>query len=324
MPTLLDIIGLDAPTTINGVEQSPIEGTSFKASLTDADAPEHHVTQYYEMLGSRAIYHDGWKAVVFHPPAPMAYDGSDARRPFDDDVWELYHVAEDFSECHDVAAEHPDKLAHLQALWWAEAERNQVLPLNNQPGRFGDHRFRRERHVYHPGISSIPEALAPNLRNRAFQIAATLTIPAEGPCDGVIVGHGGHAGGYALYLLARRLHYVNNFLGAELTTVSASVELPPGAIVVRATFTPTGRFQGDLELFYGDVPVGRGHIARTTPLTYGVDPFAVGYQRMTPIAPGLEGEAALPAAVLDHVVIEAVGEPFRDPPAEARAALAMQ
>ena len=90
------------------------------------------------MLGSRALYHDGWKAVVFHPPAMMAYDGTDAgRRSFDDDIWELYHVAEDFSECHDVAAEHPEKLAELQELWWAEAERHQVLPLNNQPGRFG-------------------------------------------------------------------------------------------------------------------------------------------------------------------------------------------
>src|SRR6185503_8566623 len=138
----------------------------------------------------------------------------------------------------------------------------------------------------------------------------TLSLPADGPCDGVLVGHGGHSGGYALYLQGRRLHYVNNFLGAELTTISASVELPAGDVVVRATFTPTGRFQGDVELFYGAVPVGRGHLERTTPLTYGVDPFAVGYQRMTPIAPCLTGDAALPTGILDHVVIDTVGEPF--------------
>src|SRR5207302_2950384 len=139
--------------------------------LTDTTAPSLRRMQYYEMLGSRALYHDGWKAVVFQPPARMAYDGSDAgRRPFEDDIWELYHVAEDFSECHDVSADHPGKLKQLQELWWEEAQRFQVLPLNNQPGRFGDRRFRRARYVYRPGMGSIPESMAPNLRNRAFAI----------------------------------------------------------------------------------------------------------------------------------------------------------
>ena len=146
---------------------------------------------------------------MFHPPARIAYDGSDARRRFDDDVWELYHVAEDFSECHDLADAAPRASSpSCQALWWPEAERNQVLPLNNQPGRFGDRRFRRERYEYHAGISSLPETVAPNLRNRRFEILATLDVPADGPCDGVIVGHGGHSGGYALYVARPRLHYV--------------------------------------------------------------------------------------------------------------------
>jgi arylsulfatase len=108
MPTLLDLIGIEPPTEIDGVAQAPFDGASFAAALTDGDAPPPRTTQYYEMLGSRAIYHDGWKAVVFHPPALMAYDGTDAgRRSFDDDVWELYHVADDFSEVHDLAGEEP-------------------------------------------------------------------------------------------------------------------------------------------------------------------------------------------------------------------------
>jgi len=332
MPTLLDLLGIDPPAAINGVPQTPFDGVSFAPSLNDGDVASAHVTQYYEMLGSRALYHAGWKAVVFHPPAMMAYDGSDATRSFDDDVWELYHVAEDFSECHDVAAANPDKIAELDAFWWSEAERNQVLPLNNQPGRFSDTRFRRERYVYHAGISSIPETLAPNLRNRPFQLLAALHVPAAGDgggaaggeCDGVLIAHGGHSGGYALYLAGRRLHYVNNLLGTQLTTVSASVELPAGDVVARATFTPTGRFQGDIELWYDDVPVGRGHIPMTTPLTYGVDPFSVGYQRMTPISPALHGRAEIPAGVLDHVVIEATGKPYRDPEGESRVAMAVQ
>jgi arylsulfatase A-like enzyme len=323
-PTLLDLIGVTAPDEIAGVAQSPHDGVSFSHLLHDPASPSTHLVQYYEMLGSRAIYHAGWKAVVFHPPALMAYDGSDATRSFDDDVWELYHVAADISECHDLAAERPDKLAELQALWWDEAERNQVLPLNNQPGRHGDTRFRRERYVYHAGISSLPETLAPNLRNRAFQITATLHVPSDGPCDGVLVGHGGHSGGYALYVADRRLHYVNNLLGAEITTVAASVDLPAGDVEARMVFTPTGRQRGDVTLFHGDTPVGEGSVPRTIPLSYGVEPFSVGYQRMTPIAPGLHGQAAVPAGVLDHVVIEVSGRSYRDPAAEARAGLAMQ
>ncbi len=327
-PTLLDLAGIGAPAEINGVPQTPFDGASIAPTLAGDDAPEVRTTQYYEMLGSRAIYHDGWKAVVFHPPAGLVYDGSDAgRRSFDDDVWELYHVAADFSECHDVAAQFPERLAELQALWWAEAERHQVLPLNNQPGRHGDRRFVRNRYVYRPGISSIPEAMAPNLRNRGWTITASLVVPEAGggaPCQGVLVGHGGHSGGYALYLAGRRLHYVNNLLGTVLTTVSAEVELPAGPVEVSARFTPDGPFRGELELWYGDVPVGRGPLAQTTPLTYGVDPFTVGYQRMTPIAPDLEGRAEITPGVLVQVLIEADGEPWRNPAAEDRAAVATQ
>ena len=196
--------------------------------------------------------------------------------------------------------------------------------FRSQPGRFGDRRFRRDRYVYHAGIGSIPEVMAPNLRNRAFRVTATLRVPADGACDGVVVGHGGHSGGYALYLRDRRLHWVNNFLGAQVTTVSAEVDLPVGEVVVRAEFAPTGRFRGDLTLRYGDVPVGTGFIPFTTPVTYGVEPFFVGEQRMTPVSPDLPGPARLPDGVLEVVVIDAFGPPYRDSGAEAEAARASQ
>ena len=123
------------------------------------------------MLGSRALYHDGWKAVVFHTPPFIAYDGSDTTKPFDEDVWELYHVAEDFSEVKDLADAEPDKLAELKDLWWKEAERFQVLPLNNQPGRFGDPRYRRDRYEFlgpgrPTGGSARPEPQEPVVRHR--------------------------------------------------------------------------------------------------------------------------------------------------------------
>ena len=138
LPTLLDADRrVDAPAEIDGVAQSPIEGAQLRRPRsTDGDAPSLHLTQYYEMLGCRALYHDGWKAVVFHPMPLVAYDGGrDPFASFDDDQWELYHVAEDFAETVDLAAEQPEKLAELIERWWAEAERFQVLPLNNQPAR---------------------------------------------------------------------------------------------------------------------------------------------------------------------------------------------
>jgi len=324
MPTLLDLIGIEPPAVLDGVEQAPIEGVSFAAALTDADAPNAHVTQYYEMLGSRALYHDGWKAVTFHPAPMINYDGTDVSKPFDEDVWELYHVAEDFSEVHDLAAARPDKLAEMQALWWDEAARYQVLPLNNAPARYRDRRHRRDRYVLHAGIGSLPETMAPNLRNRSWVIAIQFTVPADGPVEGVVCAHGGHAGGYAIYVAGRRLHYVHNFLGTEFTTVTAEVELPPGPVTARVIHTPTAPFAADLEMYYGDVPVGAGHLPRTTPVTFGMPGFTVGYQPGGPICPALVGRADITPGVLDHIVVEVSGPPYRNPEAEDRARLAMQ
>jgi arylsulfatase len=324
LPTILDLIGVEPPAELAGVRQSPIHGVSFAHTLADAGAKSRHLTQYYEMLGSRAIYHDGWKAVVFHPARFIAYDGTDVSKPFDDDVWELYHVAEDFAEVHDLAATQPEKLAELKALWWKEAERYQALPLNNQPGRFGDERFRRERHVYHAGIGRLPDSVAPNLRNRSFVIEAHLNVPDGSDVSGTLVAHGGNAGGYALYLKGRRLHYVNNFLGVELTTVSASVALPAGRVVARAVFTPSGGNRGDLALFYDGVPVGEGSIPRTMPISYGAGGFAVGYQPGPPVTEACSGRFPVPEGLLGQIVIEAQGAPRRDHAAEARVAMAKQ
>jgi arylsulfatase A-like enzyme len=315
LPTLLEVIGIEAPTSIGGVEQTPIEGSSFAASLTDASAPEHHHTQYYEMLGSRALYHDGWKAVVFHSPPFLCYDGSDGRRSFDEDVWELYHVAEDFSEVHDLAEERPDKRKELEELWWTEAAKYQVLPLNNQPGRYSDPRNRRSRHEFFDGVGPLTEALAPNLKNRSFDMAAVLDVPKEGDLTGALVAHGGHSGGFVLYVKDRRVHYTYNFVGLEVTTVSSQIELPVGPVVVRVVFERTGGpgQGGNLALYFDDIPVGEGTIEHTTPLTYGMHGFAVGFQPGGAITRDLPGSAHVPAGLLKRLVIEAHGrDPIRD------------
>ncbi len=315
LPTLLDVIGVEPPETIAGVAQTPIEGISFAATLTDADAPSAHVTQYYEMLGSRAIYHDGWKAVVFHTPVFINYDPDvDVTKPFDEDVWELYHVAEDFSEVHDLAAQEPEKLAEMQALWWSEAERFGVLPLNNQPGVAGDPRYRRRQYVFHGTAGPIAEAAAPNLKNRpAWVISADLVPDADGGVpDGVVVAHGSHAGGYVAYVRDRRLHFTYNYIATEVTTISAEVPLPDGPVTVHVVFSRTGP-GGEVELRYGDVPVGSGTVPTTTPLTYGTPGFTVGFQPAGPIDERVTGRAELPPSVLRRVVVELTGrDPVRD------------
>jgi arylsulfatase len=324
MPTILEAIGIEAPESIAGVTQTPIEGVSFAASLNDPDVASAHLTQYYEMLGSRAIYHDGWKAVVFHCPPMIAYDGTDTTRPFDDDVWELYRVSSDFSEVEDLAASHPEKLEEMKTLWWEEAEKYQVLPLNNQPGVHGDHRYRRNRHEFAGPVGPIPEAIAPNTKNRSFVIGADLIPERLSSGGGVIAAHGSHAGGYVAFVHGGRLHFTYNFLATQITTVTAEVELPTEPVTVRIVFTRNGA-GGDVDLFYGDVPVGRGHVARTTPVTYGMAGFAIGFQPAGPIHPGLTGRAELPPAGLRRVVFEASGrDPIRDALAGSRADLATQ
>lgn len=308
MPTLLELVGIESPAVINGIDQSPIEGVSFApALLNDDNGPSAHVTQYYEMFGSRALYHDGWKAVVFHPTPFIVYDGTDVNHPFDEDVWELYHVAEDFSEMVDLAEAEPEQLAKMKARWWEEAEKYQVLPLNNDPTSHTDSRFRRLRYEFGPVIGPLSEAMAPNLKRRDFVIAAALAVPAAGPVEGVIAAHGSQAGGYALYLQNRRLHYVYNFLGTTITTVSAEVELPVGVVEVRAVATGGESGRVTIALWYGDIPVGEGLVPRRTPLTYGATTFAVGYQPAGSIGPALVGRADATPGVLQRVVVEVAG-----------------
>ena len=323
LPSVLDLVGIDPPEQIRGLPQRPFEGVSFAHTMADASAASNHLLQYYEMLGSRALYHDGWKAVVFHAMPGVAYDGSDPDKPFDQDDWELYHVAEDFSETEDLAGAQPEKLAQMIELWWSEAEKYNVLPLTNRPGRGLDRRYRRERYEFLPGIGSLPEVVAPNLRNRAWRMLAELDVGAVG-AEGMIASHGSNGGGYAVYVRDGRLAFSYNHLGTTLTHVVAEVPLPPGKVVARVEFHPTGQFQGDVDLYYGDVPVAQGHVPRTTLYTYGMGGFTVGYQRGSGVVPGLDGRCPMPEGSLQRVVVEAEGRPYRNPEAEQRAGMAMQ
>ena len=311
MPTLLDLLQIAPPAEIAGVSQSPIEGVSFAHTLNKPDVATKHLTQYFEMMGSRALYHDGWKAVVFHPMMGFAYDGSDASLPFDRDEWELYNIDNDRAEIHNLAETHPEKLQEMIALWWREAEAHRVLPLNNQPGKFGDRRHRRGRYEYRPGIGSLPRAVAPNLHNRGFRIIAEVNSPGE--VSGAICAHGSASAGYAVYVRDNRLHYVHNFLGLQRFVAAASVPIPRGAHRLVVEFTMTARFKGNVELFYDDLPVGAAEIPMTVPFFYGTAGFTVGYLRGHSVIHEEHVPFAFTDGALHRVIIEPESRTWRDP-----------
>ena len=200
VPTVLDLLGVEMPEMLGGVPQEELHGTSFRATIDDPAAPEVRTSQYYEMYGSRAMYCDGWKAVTFHavPGIPADGDGNPAA-PFREDRWELYHVAEDPSETHDLAAAHPEKLQELIGLWYVAAGRYDVLPLHaaQMKGQRPSPIPERSSYTYWPGTTSIDSEAAVNERMRPFTVVAPVAVPAAG-AEGVLIAQGGQFGGWTL------------------------------------------------------------------------------------------------------------------------------
>ncbi|MGZ4735929.1 MAG: arylsulfatase [Acidimicrobiia bacterium] len=329
VPTLLDLIGIEAPRELADVAQSPIEGTSFAAALRAPDASPHHITQYFEMLGSRGIYHDGWKAVTFKPLGPMYNDGLDPDAPFEDDVWELYHVAEDFSECDDLAAQEPERLAALVDLWWEEARKYQVLPLDNRPIAALLHPRRpfddRDRYVFWPYGAPIPENVTVNVRNRNHTITAEVELPEVGTAEGVLLAMGTVLGGWSLHLVGGCLQYVHNFVGKERYTVTSEVVVPPGAHELGFSFTSRGDFSGVGRLLLDGATVGEGEIATTTPVRYSISGAGLtcGWEQGPPVGEGYTAPFRF-TGTLRRVVVEVDGAGHRDPEAEFEAIMAEQ
>jgi len=249
-PTVLDLLGLTPPPAIAGVPQIPLEGMSFAASLNDPAAPSRTRAQYFEMFGHRGLWKDGWKAVAYHPPGA----------PFEKDVWELFHLDQDFSETDDLAAAEPQRLAALVETWWAEAEKCQVLPLDDRFGpRFAENALRyhgaRKRFVFHRGMGHLPTDCAPDVRSRSYRIEADVSVP-EGGAEGVLIAHGDATCGYSLYLRDGRLHHTINVGGAKMT-VSSEAAIAPGRRILGVRMR-----QGDgrnFTLMADGADVGTGH-----------------------------------------------------------------
>lgn len=323
-PTILEALGLEAPRVLNGVAQRPLEGVSFAHTFGDALAPTRKEVQYYEMIGSRALWADGWKAVVEQPQGERLTEEALERQR-----WELYHVAEDFSECDDLAQTHPQKLAALVERWWVEAGKYNVLPLDSRmqlrmserkpaAGRTGD------RFVYYPGGAPQFEYTAVNVKNRFHTIAAHVDIPQAG-AEGVLLAHGSWFAGYSLYVRNRRLHYVHNYLGLAEYRVSSSEELPAGRMVLQMRFTPTGEHQGRAALYLDGRRIGEGEIPRTIPavIETSAEGLCCGYDGGLPVTPDYEAPFRFTGHI-EQVVVEVGHGPAPDAEAQLRTAFTDQ
>jgi arylsulfatase A-like enzyme len=284
VPTILDILGIEAPKVYKGVPQYPMSGVSMKYTFNSTpDAPTMKKRQYYAMLGTRAIWEDGWKAVALH--APLTSKGN-----FDKDEWELYHVAVDRSEYRNLAKENPEKLKQMIAAWFDEADKNLVLPLDDRTAveQLGIERpaeeEARERYVYYPHTAPVPEGVAVNVRGRSFKILADVEIKDPATASGVIFAHGSRFGGHSLFVKGKKLYYVYNFLGIQPEQkYMSSVELKPGKQVlgmefIRESTGKNGEQIGKMNLYINDKLVASGPM-RTQPgkFTLSGDGLCVGY-----------------------------------------------
>ena len=271
LPTVLDLAGIEAPETIEYVPQTRIDGISFASLLAagGAEAPPHRTTQHFEMFGSRALYHDGWKAVTFKPIGPVYNDGINWNAPFSEDRWELYHVESDPAELHDLAGLHPDLLAEMIERWWAEARRNQVLPLDNRVlhtivNPKPDWRPPRLTTTYYPGASPVPETVAANVKNRGHAIEVDVTVPPGAPPVGVLLAQGSVLGGFSLHLRYGCLRYVHNLYGKELHEVVAGAPVDPGRHLLGFRFEREADGGGTGLLTVDGAVVAEGPIPRFT------------------------------------------------------------
>jgi arylsulfatase A-like enzyme len=326
VPTLYDMLGIEPPEVLKGYTQTPIEGESIAPSFSDPSAAGRE-TQFYSMLGMRALYHQGWLANTLHPPIS-------GWGKFELDEWELYNLAEDRSQMHNLAAEHPEKLEELKGLWWYYAGVYKGLPLDDRTALeiISDVRPQpsepRDRYVYYPGAAEVTESVSVNVRRRSFTIAAALDLQTP-EAEGVLFSQGARAGGHALYLRDGRLHYTYNWLGENEQTVSSNSEVPTGSHVLTAEFQKTGDDEktmsatGTLTLYIDTDEVGSGELM-TQPGMFGLSGSgaSVGRGNGSSVSSAYEGPFPFVGGTIERVVIDVSGDHYVDHEKEVLAYLA--
>jgi arylsulfatase A-like enzyme len=316
VPTIYDCLGVEMPDVYRGVTQIPLAGESFKASFSDPKAKGRE-TQFYSMLGTRGIYHDGWKAASVTPAMP------DAWAEFATQRWELFNTETDPSECHDLAEKYPDKLQELVALWWSEAGKYNALPLESRKAvdilttPRPEISKAREEYIYYPNCEEVPEAVAVNVRNRSYGIVADVTIDTP-KAGGVLFAHGCRFGGHALYIKDGKLKYDYNYVGIEDQYVVSSKSIPTGRCRLSARFEKEGDGMpttGTLSLYINQEKVGEGKI-KTQPGKFSLsgEGLNVGMDRGEPVTSDYPGDApwAFTGGTLHKVIVNVSGAPFVD------------
>jgi arylsulfatase len=276
-PTVLEAAGLPFPKSVDGTIQRPFDGTSLAYSFDDAKAKETHTTQYFEMFGNRGIYNDGWVAATRHSIPWLMVKNP----PLSEDVWEFYHVADDFSEAEDLAAKNPAKLKELQDLFMKEAERNHVLPIDDRRSeRFDatiagrpDLMGSRTSLTVYPGMVGMAENAFMNVKNRSFTITAPVELR-DSQTNGVIIAQAGAFGGWVLYMKDGQIHHEYNYFGVERTNIAGPVALSAGKHVIKYEFivdAPKPGSGGKSVLYVDGQQVADGRIPKTQPFAFSAD-----------------------------------------------------
>ena len=310
VPTIYEACGVTPPEVVSGIRQKPIDGVSMAYSFADAAAPSRRTTQYFEMIGNRAIYHDGWVACTT-PPVPPWDPRAAEVDAIDGYEWELYHTDTDFSQSENLAAGNPEKLRELELLFYTEAARHEVLPIDNSKTARLDPAIRpsltrgRKRFTYGDGMTRIPEGASPNLKNTSFTITADVDV--EEKASGMIVTQGGLFGGIGLFLRDGRPVYHSNFVDIDHTEIAGRDPLPPGRHVVALRFAYDGGGigkGGKATLTVDGKPVAEGRIERTIPIRVTLDEaLDVGEDTGTPVTTSYDVPFRFEGDV-DRVVID--------------------
>lgn len=324
VPTILDVVGVEEPEVVKGYTQHPIEGVSMRYSFDEAQASTTRETQFYSMMGTRGIWHQGWKAVTTHPA--MSGWGH-----YNQDTWELYNTVEDRSETNNLAEQYPDKLRELIAQWFYEAGTYQGFPLDDRETMEISNTPHpqmsepRERYIYYPNTAEVPESQAADIRNRSYAIRAEVEIPASG-AQGVLFAQGSRFGGHTLYVKDGRLHYNFNWLGETEQKISSSKPVPTGASTLSAIFTkeeenPQYVANGTLAIYLNDEKVGEMKM-KTQPARFSIsgEGLTVGRESCDPVTLDYAGEYPWAfTGTVKRVVVDVSGELKIDREIEARA-----
>lgn len=326
--TLLDVANIPEPKTVEGIPQRPLEGVSMTYTWDNPEAEGRHETQYFEMLGNRAIYHKGWLAGCLHGRLPWEMGQS---VPFDTDTWELYNLEEDFSQANDVVDKYPDKLLELQNLFQQEATRFNVLPLDDRFTERADASLRpnhlrgKTRMVYIRGAERIPESSSPNTKNVNHTISAEIEVSSKS--EGVLACCGGESGGWTMYMKDRRLHWEHNWFNNERYRISSDAPIPEGHHIVSARVDVDKEGQpgvgGTVRLFLGEEQIGEGRFEKQIPFRYTVnETFDVGLDTVTPVSDEYESPFEY-SDEIKRVMIDVSPMSFQELASDVKARIAM-